>query len=126
MTTETTEHTKRLYSAAYVAGQRLIAARATWEQLFDAQEDDRDEPWDEAAYTAAERTMHDAMDVLASVLRAAGLRAAQERLVWGADGLLGLSLGGLMAEWREQPVDVRPVQRERPLWRSTAVAGAVS
>jgi hypothetical protein len=122
MSTETPEHTKQLYAAAYVAGQRLIEATATWERL-DAIEDD--DAWDQAAYTAAERCMHEAMDVLASVLRAAGLPQGAYRLVWGADGLMHLRMDGAvpMAAWVEEPVDVRPVQRERPLWRSTAVAG---
>jgi hypothetical protein len=116
------EHTKQLYAAAYLAGQRLIEARATWERLYAIEDEDA---WDQAAYTAAEHCMHEAMDVLASVLRAAGLAPGAYRLVWGADGLMHLRMDGTvpMAVWVEEPVDVRPSTKERPLWRSTAVAG---
>jgi hypothetical protein len=119
------EHTKQLYAAAYLAGQRLIEARATWERLWDIEDE---EAWDQAAYSAAEHCMHEAMDVLASVLRAAGLPQGAYRLVWGADGLMHLRMDGTvpMAAWVEEPVDVRPVQREQPLWRSAAVAGTVA
>jgi hypothetical protein len=118
------EHTKRLYSAAYLAGQRLIEARATWERMWGYDEDD----WDQAAYAAAERTMHEAMDVFASVLRAARLPDGGRRLLHGDDGWMEVTLteDEPMAVWMEEPVDVRPAQRERPLWRSTAVAGGTA
>jgi hypothetical protein len=122
------EHTKRLYAAAYVAGERLIEAHATWERLYNQWVTATDDG-DEAAYSAAERDMQEAMAVLGSVLTAARQPPYSMRLVWGAAGLMELTLTGdasTMAVWVEEPIDLRPPRRERPLWRSTAVAGGTA
>jgi hypothetical protein len=118
MSTQTVERTRQQWHQCYLAGERLIEARATWERLYDA---DEEETWDQAAYNAAERCRHEAMDILLSLLRAAGLQGGAMRLVQGAEGLMELGVDGEwpMAVWREEPVDVRPQRPER-LWDGRA------
>jgi hypothetical protein len=99
MTAEMDERTRQLWHQAYLQGERVIELEETLRRLSAA---DILTEWMPVAqeHSAAER-------ILADLLEKAGLPQNGERLVSGA--------GGLMAVWREEPVDVRPVRPER-LW----------
>jgi hypothetical protein len=119
MTAETDERTRQLWGQAYLAGQRVLEAEEKLRNISAA----APEEWIPVAreHSEAERTLLD-------LLEKAGLPRNGERLVWGADGLLDLASGdfGPLVVRREEPVDLRPPRRERPLWRSTAVAGGTA
>jgi hypothetical protein len=108
------ERTRQLWHQAYLAGERFIEARATWERLYEAAAAD---DGDQEAYTAAVHVMDQAALILAELVRQAGMPAQGRRLILGADGLMELTLWDAVAQamWREEPIDVRPARPER-LW----------